>query len=171
MTQGVPVGRRIPVALCLLAVGSASAFSPLLRLAHSPATQCVAAFACEAKGKVTEGMAVAAVERAEELWAKAIAAREKANALSAEAAELSDTTATQTEGMHKKLSGESTKFSLSMLGDARIAMDTAMDAQKLIAEAVAAAELADQLEENAEVALQVSEAVLEQYERDFPNGE
>ena len=127
-----------------------------------------AAVACADKAKVTEDMAVAAVEKAEALWADALAAREKANALSVEAEELSESTAKETEGMNEKMSGEGTKFSLSMIGDARVAMDTAIDAQKLISDAVAAAELADQLEEDAEIALQVSEAILEEHERDFP---
>ena len=171
---------------CLL--GSVSAFSPFsLRLAPA-VRQCLGspppglalvttrqravAFACAEKSKdkdlVTEDMAVAAVERAEALWAEALAAREKANELSVEAEELSDATAKETEGMNEKMSGEGTKFSLSMIGDARVAMDTAIDAQKLISDAVAAAELADQLEENAEIALQVSEAIIKEYERDFP---
>ena len=165
------LGRSLALASLLV---SASAFSLFPRhLVNPAARQCLnaplqraAAFACEAK--VTEDMAVAAVEKAEALWAEALAAREKANALSVEAEELSDSTAAQTEGMNEQMSGESTKFSLSMLGDARVAMDTAIDAQKLISEAVAAAELADQLEEDADFALQLSEAVLEQHERDFP---
>ena len=173
--------------VCLL--GSVSAFSPFsLRLA-APARQYLSGaplpglalvkplrrdvvFACAetSKGKdlVTEDMAIAAVERAEALWAEALAAREKANELSVEAEELSEATAKETEGMNEKMSGEGTKFSLSMIGDARVAMDTAIDAQKLISDAVAAAELADQLEENAEIALQVSEAIIKEYERDFP---
>ena len=171
---------------CLL--GSVSAFSPFsLRLAPA-VRQCLGspppglalvttrqravAFACAEKSKdkdlVTEDMAVAAVERAEALWAEALAAREKANELSVEAEELSEATAKETEGMNEKMSGEGTKFSLSMIGDARVAMDTAIDAQKLISDAVAAAELADQLEEDAEIALQVSEAIIKEYERDFP---
>ena len=47
-------------------------------------------------------------------------------------------------------------------------LDTAIDAQKLITDAVAAAELADQLEADAEIALQVSEAMLAEHEPDFP---
>jgi len=176
--------RRLLLA-CLL--GSVSAFSPFsLRLAAPAPRQCLStpglalgtplrravAFACAEKSKgkdlVTEDMAIAAVERAEALWAEALAAREKANELSVEAEELSEATAKETEGMNEKMSGEGTKFSLSMIGDARVAMDTAIDAQKLISDAVAAAELADQLEEDAEIALQVSEAILEEHERDFP---
>ena len=89
------------------------------------------------------------IEKAEALWAEALAARQKADALSAEAEELSAETAVESEGMNEKLSGEGTKFSLSMIGDARVVMDTAIDAQKLITDAVAAAELADQLEADA----------------------
>jgi hypothetical protein len=63
---------------------------------------------------------------------------------------------------------ESSKFSLSMLGDARAAMDSAIDVQRLIAEAVAATEEADRLEEEADAALQASEEALKQHERDFP---
>lgn len=183
------VATRDLLLACLL--GSVSAFSPP-RLAPA-ARQCLCtplpglalvaqragggprtavAFACADKSKdkdlVTEDMAVAAVERAEALWAEALAAREKANELSVEAEELSDATAKETEGMNEKMSGEGTKFSLSMIGDARVAMDSAIDAQKLISDAVAAAELADQLEEDAEIALQVSEAIIKEYERDFP---
>lgn len=171
---------------CLL--GSASAFS--LHLVAPAVRHCLSAplpgialvaplqraavrdvCACAEKPKkdlVTEDMAVAAIEKAEALWAEALAARQKADALSAEAEELSAATAEESEGMNEKLSGEGTKFSLSMIGDARVVMDTAIDAQKLITDAVAAAELADQLEADAEVALQVSEAMLAEHERDFP---
>ena len=168
---------------CLL--GSASAFSlhlvapavrhclsaPLPGIALVAPLQRAAAVLCAEKPKkdlVTEDMAVAAIEKAEALWAEALAARQKADALSAEAEELSAATAEESEGMNEKLSGEGTKFSLSMIGDARVVMDTAIDAQKLITDAVAAAELADQLESDAEIALQVSEAMLAEHERDFP---
>ena len=168
---------------CLL--GSASAFSlhlvapavrhclsaPLPGIALVAPLQRAAICACAEKPKkdlVTEDMAVAAIEKAEALWAEALAARQKADALSAEAEELSAETAVESEGMNEKLSGEGTKFSLSMIGDARVVMDTAIDAQKLITDAVAAAELADQLEADAEIALQVSEAMLAEHERDFP---
>ena len=169
---------------CLL--GSASAFSPHLvapavrhclsaplpGIAPVAPLQRAALCACAEKPKkdlVTEDMAVAAIEKAEALWAEALAARQKADALSAEAEELSAETAVESEGMNEKLSGEGTKFSLSMIGDARVVMDTAIDAQKLITDAVAAAELADQLEADAEIALQVSEAMLAEHERDFPD--
>jgi len=183
----MPAQRGPHPTLMLGLLGSVSAFSPVsLRLAPAArlclstplpglalvAPRTAVAFACAEKSKskdlVTEDMAVAAVERAEALWAEALAAREKANELSLEAEEISETTAKETEGMNEKLSGEGVKFSLSMIGDARVAMDTAIDAQKLISDAVAAAELADQLEEDAEIALQVSEEIIKEYEEDFP---
>ena len=85
-----------------------AAVSPLLRRAH--------VLACDAK--VTEEMVVAAVEKAEALWADALAARERANALSVEAEAGSDDSVVLSESMAGQLE-ESSKFSLSMLGDAR----------------------------------------------------
>ena len=154
------------VVLSLLLASPASAFwmaslQGRLTLARSQI------FACSSS-RVTADDVAAAIENAEALWAVALAARERANALSAEAEELSNEAATQTGAATAKLGD---KFSLSMLGDARIAMDSAMEVQRLLSEAVDAAEEADRCELEAEAALQASEAALEQHELDFPSGE
>ena len=117
---------------------------------------------------VTYEQVRSAVEAAEELWGRALAAREKADELSEEAERLSDEAVQKTEESTNQVA-TSSKFSLSMIGDARAAMDTSIEVQRLLGEAVKAATIADQLEVDAEAALQASEEALQQHLIDFPD--
>lgn len=119
---------------------------------------------------VTEDDVEKLVEKAESLWADALAAREKADSLSAEAEQLADVSEKQSQAAVEALE-ESDKFSLSMLTSSQGATDASLEATRLLAEAVDAAEEAARIEEEAEQALIESEAALEQHLADFPDAE
>ena len=114
-----------------------------------------------------------AVEKAEKLWADALAAREKAEALAVEAEELATqsetSTATAKDALEDGAVAET--FKLSMLGDAQAAMDVSIRAGEVLANAYDAAEEAERLEILAEEALAASEEAIEQHRIDFPDSE
>ena len=107
----------------------------------------------------------AAVEKAEALWAEALAARELADRLAGEAEELSTTAGDASEEAAKALDGSST-FSLSLLSGAQSAQSSSLDAGRALADAYDAAEEAVKKEAVAEAALEASEALIEQYENE-----
>ena len=119
-------------------------------------------------GKMTEDMVEGFVERAEALWAEALAARELADKLSSEAETLADASGEASDAASTALDGAS-KFSLSMLTTSTEAQNKALEAGKVIAEAVEAAEAAEELERKAEEALTASEKAIEQHLIDFPD--
>ena len=114
-----------------------------------------------------------AVEKAEKLWAEALAAREKAEALAVKAEELANQSEMSTSSAKDALedSTGATKFKLSMLGDAQAAMDVSIRAGEVLADAYDAAEEAERLEALAEAALTASEDAIEQHLLDFPDSE
>ena len=114
-----------------------------------------------------------AVEKAEKLWAEALAAREKAEALAVKAEELANQSEMSTSSAKDTLedSTGATKFKLSMLGDAQAAMDVSIRAGEVLADAYDAAEEAERLELRAEAALTASEDAIEQHLLDFPDSE
>ena len=114
-----------------------------------------------------------AVEKAEKLWADALAAREKAETLAVQAEELasqSETSTTTAKDALEDSTGVKT-FKLSMLGDAQAAMDVSIRAGEILADAYDAAEEAERLEALAEEALVASEEAIEQHLVDFPDSE
>eukprot|EP00310_Coccolithus_braarudii_P012321 CAMPEP_0183350826 /NCGR_PEP_ID=MMETSP0164_2-20130417/21201_1 /TAXON_ID=221442 /ORGANISM="Coccolithus pelagicus ssp braarudi, Strain PLY182g" /LENGTH=148 /DNA_ID=CAMNT_0025522829 /DNA_START=65 /DNA_END=511 /DNA_ORIENTATION=- len=120
--------------------------------------------------KVTEDDVEAAVELAEQLWAEALKARERADCLSEKAAEQAELAQASAEEATASMDSATT-FRLSMLGDARIAMDSQLNAGSLLSEAVEAAEAAELFEAKAEEALTASEKAIEQHLVDFPDAD
>lgn len=112
---------------------------------------------------ITYEQVSAAVDKAENLWAAAMDARQRADELSEQAEASSSEFAEQADDAAVKMD-ESEKFSVSMLGDARAAMDKSVSVQQLLADAVEATEKAEQLEQEAEAALKVSEELLDAFE-------
>lgn len=112
---------------------------------------------------ITYDEVAVAVDKAENLWAAAMDARQKADELS-EQAEVASTDFADQAGDTATKMDASEKFSLSMLGDARVAMEKSGDVQQLLADAVEAAEKAEAAEQEAEAALQASEKLLEAFE-------
>jgi len=119
---------------------------------------------------VTEDDVETAVQAAEDSWADALKARKLAETKALEAEEAADAAGVSSEAVSNELNAAS-KFSLSMLGDAKGAMDSSLDATALLSEAVEAAEEADRLEEIAEAALAASELALAQHLEDFPDSD
>lgn len=117
---------------------------------------------------VTEDDVEKAVEKAEKLWADALAARKKADALSAEAEEMATAAATVGEEQSAKL-GDATRFEMSLLSGASQAMSSSLQAGEVLSDAVEAAEEAQKLEDLAEAALAESEAAIEAHLADFPD--
>ena len=120
--------------------------------------------------KTTESDVEEAVEVAERLWAKALEAREKADELAERAASLAERAQENAAQATESMEGGG-KLSLSMLGDAQIAMTGSLDAGSLLSEAVDAAEAAEALEAEAEEALKASERAIERYDSDFPDAD
>ena len=117
---------------------------------------------------VTEKDVLDAVENAEKLWAKALEARKTANALcdkaeeeAEAAAELSETVAEEFQNMEV--------ISLEKIAQADAATKTNIDANSMVSRAMKAADEADELEAQAEKALQMSEERLDQHLKDFPD--
>ena len=113
--------------------------------------------------KLTADELELAVEKAENLWAEALAAREKAEKLSGDAEEAANESAATAEAASETIDGAE-KFKLSMIGDAQKASSMALDAGSLLAEAVEASEEAERLEGLAEAALASVEAAMQELE-------
>ena len=111
-----------------------------------------------------------AVEKCENLWADALAARKKVEELSTEAEELAESSAALGEETSKVVDAAE-KFKFSMVGDVKAASDAALDANAMLANAVEASEEAERLEGLAEAALVEMEAAIEQHLIDFPDSE
>uniref|UniRef100_A0A6U0G547 Uncharacterized protein n=1 Tax=Helicotheca tamesis TaxID=374047 RepID=A0A6U0G547_9STRA len=121
---------------------------------------------------VTEEDVIAAVEKAEDLWADALEARKKANKLSEEAeggATSASESADEAMGALQIKSGGT--FGMSNVETAKSALNKALDAGSKVDEALKATEEADRLEKLAEEALEASEKALEQHLIDFPEEE
>lgn len=111
-----------------------------------------------------------AVEKAERLWADALAAHEKAEALSSEAESLAESSAKVAEDASAAVD-QSPTFKLSMLGDLQSASNDALDANAVLSDAVDAAEEANRLQLVAEAATTDMEATIEKHLIDFPDSE
>ena len=106
-------------------------------------------------------------------WALPIAAR-ASKKLSARLSDLADEMASASAETADKAAAtldDSNKFKLSMIGDAKSAMDASLDAGKVLADAVEAGEEAERLEALAEAALVEMEGLLEQHLKDFPDSD
>jgi len=119
---------------------------------------------------VTEADVEAAVANAERLWENALAAREKVDLLSSEAEELAEASAATSEEAASQVDASAT-FKLSMLGDAKAATDASLNANAVLADAVAAAEEAERLEALAEAATDAMDAAIAQHLEDFPESD
>jgi hypothetical protein len=144
------------------------AFCPTMAPARPGATQLRAT---RILSLVTADDVEAAVQAAEKLWEEALAAREKADSLSAEgealATEADAASSTATSSLNAIETNN--KFSLSAIADASLAMNTNFNAGSLLAQAVDATEEAEQLEALAQAALDKSEELLAQHMEDFPD--
>mmetsp|Transcript_26793 Transcript_26793/g.58115 ORF Transcript_26793/g.58115 Transcript_26793/m.58115 type:complete len:188 (-) Transcript_26793:107-670(-) len=118
---------------------------------------------------VTEEDVIKFVEKAEKLWAEALAARKEANALSDRAEENAEAAAE----VAKKANEEMLKgpISLEKIAAADAATNCNLDAGSVLSRALGAAEEADKLEELAEKALAESEKALGQHLKDFPDSD
>eukprot|EP00591_Stephanopyxis_turris_P002576 CAMPEP_0195518264 /NCGR_PEP_ID=MMETSP0794_2-20130614/12648_1 /TAXON_ID=515487 /ORGANISM="Stephanopyxis turris, Strain CCMP 815" /LENGTH=134 /DNA_ID=CAMNT_0040647203 /DNA_START=182 /DNA_END=586 /DNA_ORIENTATION=+ len=116
---------------------------------------------------VSDEDVLAAVENAENLWAVALEARKKADALSEEAETGASASADLADEATTKL--KSKKFGLAQIAAARMAMDSSLDLGNLMDRALDAADEADRLEVIAEEALLESEKALDQHVIDFPD--
>ena len=90
---------------------------------------------CSVSALVTEEEVELAVQKAEDSWAAALAAREKAEKLSIDAEEAAEDAGTSSEAVSDELNA-STKFSLAMLSGASSSMDKSLEATRLLGEAV-----------------------------------
>ena len=111
-----------------------------------------------------------AVEKCEALWADALAAREAVEKLSTEADELAEASAASAEETSAAIDGADV-FKLSMMGDLKAASDATLDANKMLSDAVDAAEEAERIESLAELAMVEMDAAIEQHLIDFPDSE
>lgn len=112
---------------------------------------------------------MAAVEKAEKLWADALEARKQADALSTEAEE----SITAVEGTSKNVTAEIKKGNIGpdQIANAQAVMDSGIKASTVLSDAQDAAEEADRIASLAEEALHASEKALEQHLVDFPENE
>mmetsp|Transcript_16426 Transcript_16426/g.47208 ORF Transcript_16426/g.47208 Transcript_16426/m.47208 type:complete len:187 (-) Transcript_16426:155-715(-) len=115
---------------------------------------------------VSEQDVLDAVERAEESWAKALAAREEAKVLSDKAEEASTSAAEESEEVSLAPKDLSAKGGISRVADV---LQAALDAGDLLAEAKRGSDEADRLEAMADRTLALSEEKLEQHLADFPD--
>ncbi len=156
----LPAVAYAPIALTRSGAAAAGAWQ-WSKLAVTPNARHAVAPVCS----VTADEVESAVAEAERLWAEALAAREKADRLSAEAEESSGAVVSDAEAASAGLEtlNEVPKFSLSMLSDAQAALESSVHAGGLLSDAVDAAEEADRLEAEAELALAHSEELLRQH--------
>jgi hypothetical protein len=159
---------RPTVALALLAAAHAAALLPARVACGVHAPHLAVRRAPPLLLLVTEEEVEAAVERAEALWADALAARKRAEALSADSEEAAAEAGASAEQSAAAIDGAA-KFGMGLLGDASAALTSSLDAGAIIAEAVEAAEEAERLEALAQEALEKSEAALAQHMIDFPD--
>jgi uncharacterized coiled-coil DUF342 family protein len=116
---------------------------------------------------VTEQEVIEAVEQAEKLWAKALEARKNANALSDRAEEEAEAAADLSESVAAEFQSMQA-ISAEKIAQADAATKSNIDANSMVSKAMRAADEADELEAQAEKALQLSEEKLDQHLKDFP---
>ncbi|VEU39041.1 unnamed protein product [Pseudo-nitzschia multistriata] len=118
---------------------------------------------------VSEEDVLEAVERAEGLWEKALAARTEANAL-IDRAEVEANASAETVKKSENTFMDKTKpVSMEQLVEVDKAAKASLEATTLVNEAMKASEEADRLEAEAEEALKKSEEVLDQHLIDYPD--
>ena len=121
---------------------------------------------------VTEDDVIKAVEKAEELWAKALEARKTANALSDRAEEEAEASSARALAVEAKLKDNNiskTPITMETLAEGDAVARSSLDAGLLVNRALAASEEAERLLQQAEEALEQSESTLEQHLIDFPD--
>ena len=87
-----------------------------------------------------------------------------------EADELAEASAASAEETSAAIDGADV-FKLSMMGDLKAASDATLDANKMLSDAVDAAEEAERIESLAELAMVEMDAAIEQHLIDFPDSE
>ena len=97
-------------------------------------------------------------------------AREYVDELSTEAEDMAEKSAASAVEQSAAIDNAA-KFKLSMLGDMKAAQDANIDANSVLADAVAAAEHAEKLEILADEAMAAMEKAIEQHLIDFPDSE
>jgi hypothetical protein len=117
---------------------------------------------------VTEDDVLEAVEKAETLWAEALAARKTANTLSDRAEEEAEAAAETSQQVAEMYTNMKT-ISLEKVAEADAATKSSIDASSMVGDALDASDQADRLEDLAEEALKLSEQNLEQHLKDYPD--
>ena len=130
----------------------------------------VAPRTCSVFCLVTAADVEIAVAKCEECWEAALAAREYVDELSTEAEDMAEKSAASAVEQSAAID-KAAKFKLSMLGDMKAAQDANIDANSVLADAVAAAEHAEKLEILADEAMAAMEKAIEQHLIDFPDSE
>lgn len=118
---------------------------------------------------VSEEDVLEAVERAETLWAEALEARTKANALIDQAEEEASASAGTAKKAENIFQGKTTPITMEELVQVDSAAKASLDATSLVNRAMEASDEAERLEAEAEEALKKSEETLDQHLIDFPD--
>eukprot|EP00536_Pseudo-nitzschia_multiseries_P004638 jgi/Psemu1/285233/fgenesh1_pg.78_\ len=118
---------------------------------------------------VSEEDVIAAVERAENLWEKALEARKEANALIDRAEEEANASAETAKEAENIFMDKTKPVSMEQLVQVDNAAKASLEATTLVNEATKASEEADRLESEAEEALKKSEEILDQHLIDYPD--
>mmetsp|Transcript_7288 Transcript_7288/g.13067 ORF Transcript_7288/g.13067 Transcript_7288/m.13067 type:complete len:204 (+) Transcript_7288:73-684(+) len=117
---------------------------------------------------VTEDDVLEAVDEAEELWAKALEARERANGVTETAEQEAQAASEVAQAAASELKQNPTNMSQENLTSIQTAMNSSIDASSILSDAIHADTEATELETRAEAALEKSQAALEQHLIDFP---
>ena len=118
---------------------------------------------------ISEEDVLEAVERAETLWAEALEARKKANALIDQAEVEANASAGTAKEAENIFQDKTTPITMQELVQVDSAAKASLDATSLVNKAMEASDEAERLESEAEEALKKSEETLDQHLIDFPD--